>query len=326
MVAIAAAVVAFLITALVGKPIIGKLNKMGLGRTVLVRKGEDLTPGREEAPDFGGLVFLAGFFPAGILAAAALSLLGATGSGFSAGKITAVLLATALMAAVGLTDDGRTAKRVPEMPFLLRWGLSWCVGLAFLLALSFSGSYSTIVLFPIAGTQVDLGSGIWYLLAICAAACGGNRMRAVSGQAASVSLVQSLSSAAVCAVLGAETGNVLSFAAAGSILGLLLFAFPPEKMREGSCGRMAMAVLPVLVGILSGTLLFLIPAGIPFLFEGIYAMIRVVCLVFGKTLPEKTLGDWMMSKGMSGKAVSGIMTAAALIGGMLSVAAAYFYW
>lgn len=325
MVAIAAAVIAFLITALAGKPLTGKLNKMGLGRTVLVRKGEDLTPGRDEAPDFGGLLFLAGFLPAGILAAAALSVMGGTGSGFSAGKITAVLLGAALMAAVGMTDDWRTAKRMSAMPFLLRWGLSWCVGLAFLMALTFSGSYSTIVLLPVLGTQADLGSGIWYLLLIFGAACGGNRMQAVSGQAASVSLVQCLSSAAVCAVLGAETGNVLSFAAAGSLLGLLLFAFPPEKMREGSGGRMMMGALPALIGILSGTPLFLLPAGIPFIFEGIYVMIRVVCQAFGKTLPEKSLGEWMISRGMSGKAVSGVMTAAALIGGILSVVAAYFY-
>lgn len=90
MVAIAAAVAAFLITALVGKPLAAKLNKMGFGRTELVRKGEDLTPGREEAPEMGGLLFLTGFLPAGILAAAALMAMGSTGAGFSAGKITAV--------------------------------------------------------------------------------------------------------------------------------------------------------------------------------------------------------------------------------------------
>ncbi len=325
MVAIAAAVIAFLIAALTGKPLIGKLNKMDLGRTMLVRKGEGLTPGRDEAPDFGGLLFLAGFFPAGILAAAALAVMGGTGSGFSAGKITAVLLGAALMAAVGMTDDWRAAKRLRPMHFLLRWGLTWCVGLAFLTALSFSGSYSTIVLLPFSGRQAELGSGIWYLLLIFGAACGGNRMQSVSGEAASISLVQCLSTAAVCTVLGAEVGNILSFAAAGGLLGLLMFAFPPEKIREGSGGRMMMGAIPAFIGILSGTPLFLLPAGIPFIFEGIYVMIRVVCQAVGKQVQEKNIGEWMLARGSSGKAVSGIMTGAALIGGILSVIAAYFY-
>lgn len=325
MVAIAAAVAAFLITALTGKPLAAKLNKMGLGRTALVRKGEDLTPGRDEAPEFGGVLFLAGFLPAGILAAAALIVMGSTGAGFSAGKITAVLLGSVLMAAVGLTDDWRTAKRLPVMNPVLRCVLVWCVGLAFLMALTLSGSYSTIVLVPFSGTQADLGNGVWYLLLMLGAACGGNRMKAVSGEAASVSLAQCLSCAAVCAVFGADAGMGLSFAAAGSLLGMLLYCFPPEKMREGSGGRMMLGALPVFISILSGIPLFLIPAGIPFIFEGIYVMIRVVCQAAGHPLRDETLGEWMLSRGISGKAVSGIMTAASLLGGILSVTAAYLY-
>jgi hypothetical protein len=325
MTALIAAAAAFLIAALAGKPLIQKLNKSGLSHTMVAYKGEERTPGRTEAADFGSLLLLAGLIPAGILSAVVLSLLGGTGSGFSAGKITSVLLGTLLMAVVGLTDDWRAAKRLQPMNTQLRWALIWCVGLAFLFALVLSGSYSTLVLVPFAGSWIDIRTGIWYLLLILGAACGGNRQSAVSGQSASVSLIQCLTCAGVCGVFGSDAATAIAFAAAGSLLGLLLYAFPPEKLREGSGGRMMMAVLPVLLGIQNGTVLFLLPAQIPFLFEGIYVMIRIVSRLRGKPLQEETLSGWLLSRGWSGKAVSGVMPFLAFIGGAVSVLAAYLY-
>ena len=52
----------------------------------------------------------------------------------------------------------------------------------------------------------------------------------------------------------------VSFGMAGAALGLLLFAFPPEKMREGRGGRMLLGTLPVMAAIAAGRAVFY-PAG-----------------------------------------------------------------
>lgn len=75
---------------------------------------------------------------------------------------------------------------------------------------------------------------------------------AVSGQCASASLPLAFASAGVSAVFGMRGMASVSFGMAGAALGLLLFAFPPEKMREGRGGRMLLGTLPVMAAVAAG--------------------------------------------------------------------------
>ena len=56
-----AAVAAFLLAALTGGRLAGWLQKKGMGRSLMVKKGESVTPGQEDAPEFGALPLLIGF-------------------------------------------------------------------------------------------------------------------------------------------------------------------------------------------------------------------------------------------------------------------------
>ena len=115
------AVAAFLLAALTGGRLAGWLQKKGLGRSLMVKKGESVTPGQENAPEFGALPLLIGLVPASLLALLILLISGGSLSpGIEAGKVLAVLFSAALYAAVGLTDDWRRGNRMPEMPLFFQ--------------------------------------------------------------------------------------------------------------------------------------------------------------------------------------------------------------
>lgn len=323
-----AAVAAFLLTALTGKPLAAWLQKRGFGRSMMVKKGEGVTPGQDNAPEFGALPLLIGLIPASVLALILLLVTGSSLSpGIEAGKMLAVLASGALYGAVGLTDDWRRGKRLPEMPLLGRVALILGVSIAFLVALRMLGERSDIVLIPFLGTQGYLGN-VWLaamVLLLLGAATGGDACGAVSGQAGSTALPLSLAAAGVSAVFGMRGMASISFAMAGASLGLLLYAFPPEKLREGRGGRMMLGTVPVMAAIAAGAPLFILPAGIPFIFEGIYAMIRVVREAAGKKPGLDSLGAVLIDKGLSGKMVSGLYAGVGLVGAVLSIVAAYLY-
>ena len=216
---------------------------------------------------------------------------------------------------------------MPEMPLFFRIALILGVSVAFLLALRFLGEQSNIVLIPFIGTQVNFGA-VWMaamVLLLLGACCGGDACGAVSGQCASASLPLAFASAGVSAVFGMRGIASVSFGMAGAALGLLLFAFPPEKMREGRGGRMLLGTLPVMAAIAAGAPFFILPAGIPFIFEGIYAIIRVVRQAFGKKPGPGSFGGFLLDKGLSGKAVSGLYAGAGLAGAAVSILSAYLY-
>ena len=135
-----AAVAAFLLAALTGGRLAGWLQKKGMGRSLMVKKGESVTPGQEDAPEFGALPLLIGLVPASLLSLLILLISGGSLSpGIEAGKVLTVLFSAALYAAVGLTDDWRRGNRMPEMPLFFRIALILGVSVAFLLALRFLG-------------------------------------------------------------------------------------------------------------------------------------------------------------------------------------------
>ena len=163
------------------------------------------------------------------------------------------------------------------------------------------------------------------VLLLLGACCGGDACGAVSGQCASASLPLAFASAGVSAVFGMRGMASVSFGMAGAALGLLLFAFPPEKMREGRGGRMLLGTLPVMAAVAAGAPFFILPAGIPFIFEGIYAIIRVVRQAFGKKPGPGSFGGFLLDRGLSGKAVSGLYAGAGLAGAAVSILSAYLY-
>lgn len=88
---------------------------------------------------------------------------------------------------------------------------------------------------------------------------------------------------------------------------------------------MLLGTLPVMAAVAAGAPFFILPAGIPFIFEGIYAIIRVVRQAFGKKPGPGSFGGFLLDRGLSGKAVSGLYAGAGLAGAAVSILSAYLY-
>ena len=230
------------------------------------------------------------------------------------------------MGLLGLLDDWRRARALPPMSSAVRLLLVSGIALSFLFGIWASGDRSTILLLPF-GSQLDLGIGypVLLFLMLIGSVYGAGQMSASSGQLLSVSLISSLGCGGIFAVFAIRGICEISFASAGAMLGLTLFSFPPEKLREGNGCRKAGGVFPMAVGIAGGAPLFVLFMGLPFIFEGIYVMIKLCVNIGGKELPAENFGAFLMEKGWSGKAVCGLYAFFALAGGIAAVSAAVLY-
>ena len=327
--AFAAAAAAFLITALGGKPLIHLLESHHLTAFLMREKDGVKTPDKKPVPEMGGLLYLCGLLGGGIIGSVLLLITGG-GEAFSAsvsfGKLGAVLICTLLMGLLGLLDDWRRARSLPPMSPAVRLLLVSGIALSFLFGIWASGDRSTILLLPF-GSQLDLGIGypVLLFLMLIGSVYGAGQMSASSGQLLSVSLISSLGCGGIFAVFAIRGICEISFASAGAMLGLTLFSFPPEKLREGNGCRKAGGVFPMAAGIAGGAPLFVLFMGLPFIFEGIYVMIKLCVNIGGKELPAENFGATLREKGWRGQAVCGLYAFSALAGGIAAVSAAVLY-
>ena len=331
MTALLSALAAFLAAAFIGKPIIHFLKKKGLyGFKICDREGV-LTPDTKPVSEMGGLIYLVGLLIGGIIALLAL-LFTKDSETFSlasaAGKTIALLICTLLTGVIGLFDDWQGVRKSFGAASVIRLVLICMAGISFLIGLCLSGGRSTLVLIPFVGSQIDLGSGwtIVSLLLFLGFAYGGRQLTASEGQSVSVSFALSLGTGGVFAVFAVKGLCDAVFASAGALLAMLLFVFPPEKIREGMGIRMAGSVLPIMAGIAGGTSIFILFMGLPFIFEGIYAIIKLCAESFGKEIVPDTFGSFLMEKGVSGKAVTGLYTLLTLIGAIAAIVSAMLYF
>lgn len=325
--AILGAVFSFGVTALAARQMIPRFRNKGLSRTPVKKQGTDYVTGLP-APALGGFPLAMGL-AAGVLAG--LVLLALSGGG-SPAELTVILWARLLcglllgllMGAVGLLDDYRRGKGLPGLSRLTILLLQAAVGICYLTALILCGDRSTLLLLPFWG-QADLG-GFYHplcLLLILGAAAGGERTAATDGAAATVALTAGFSLALAGGILGSGPSSVLGFALAGSALGLLLYSFPPAKLRCGKGGGMLFGSVAAAAAMGCGRPMLLLPAALPWLMEGAFALVQLFAFALaGKKTQAASFGGWLEEKGLSGKTVSGIYMAASLAGfGLTAVSA-----
>ncbi len=329
MTAFAAALAAFLTAALCGKPLIRFLERKKLTGLAMQKKAEALVPDIRPVAEMGGLLYLAGLFSGSILGILFSLIKGSALFSLSSavGKSVVLLIGTGLMAMVGLLEDWRKVRKLSPLSSWLRLLLLFGISFSFLIGIRLTGDYSNILLLPFWGGQLDLGNGwtVCIVFLLLGAAYGGRKMSAVPGQSVGVLLAVSLGCGGIFAVFSTDIIRETAFASAGALLGLALFTFPPEKIREGNGMRLAGSVFPMMAAIAGGAPLFVLFMGLPFIFEGIYAMIKICAEAFGKVLSAESFGAFLMEKGLSGKAVSGIYAGVTLLGGVLAAAASVLY-
>lgn len=325
--AVLSAVLAFIAAALAARWMIPKLQKKGFSRAPVKRRGEDYVTGLP-APALGGLPVAAGLM-VGVLVGLVLIALSGDGAlaeltRVSAARALCGLLLGLLMGAVGLLNDYRGGKGLSSLSRPLILLLQAAVGICYLMALILCGDRSTLLVLPFWG-QADLG-GFYHplcLLLILGAAAGGEQAGATDGTAATTALGAGLSLGLAGGILGSAPGSILGFSLAGGALGLLLYSFPPAKLRCGKGGGMLFGGMAAAAAMGCGSPALLIPAALPWLLEGIFALARVFAFALtGKRPQAASLGGWLEEKGFSSKAVTGMSMAVSLVGFALTAVSA----
>lgn len=283
--AIISAIVAFLITALLGYIVIPYLRKLKFGQTIL-EIGPKWHKEKQGTPTMGGIMIILGV---------ALSLaITFTVSAILKGRFSEELKTpfrlicflagvsmALLMALIGFIDDyikvvkkrnlGLTARQKTFMQLL--------VSAAYLATLALGGMETTYI--PFVG-DVNITSGIglifWpvALMFIYGFTNAVNLTDGVDGLASNVTLVVGCAFMLGAGLLGNSTINVLAAALAGGCVGFLVWNSKPAKVFMGDTGSMFLGGMVVAVSFGIGRPILLVLAGCVYFIEAISVMLQVV--------------------------------------------------
>ncbi len=279
-----AAICAFLITYLLGYPLIPFLKKLKFGQTIL-DIGPSWHKSKQGTPTMGGIMFIIAF----VLTAALSFAVDALAGGKFVQQITDGQQATTFFATIGLAvsmgmigflDDyikvvkkrnlGLTAKQKTFLQLL--------AAALYLLTMRLGGL--TYTWLPFAGfIDVTKGAGLLFwpiaLMFIYGFVNAANLTDGIDGLDSSVTMVVCCIFMLLAALSRMAGINLLSVAAAGCCLGFLIWNINPAKVFMGDTGSLFLGGLVVGLSFGIGRPILLIFAGIVYLMEALSVVLQV---------------------------------------------------
>ena len=278
----AAALLAFLITAISGKWMIPFLRKLHFGQTIR-EEGPKWHQKKQGTPTMGGLMFILGIAGAVLIC---VPLYHAVSGGNSLGTAEPLLmkvkifggLAMALaFGAIGFFDDyikvvkkrnlGLTARQKLFLQFLAAG--------AYLASLSVSGA-GTATVVPFVGS-VDLGVIYWLfaLLAIVGVVNAVNFTDGIDGLNASVTFFAGVFFLVIAGLLGMLGLSIAAAALAGGCLGFLVWNFNPAKVFMGDTGSLFLGGMFCMLAFGLDLPVLMLPLGFVYLCEILSVVLQV---------------------------------------------------
>lgn len=230
-----AAIVAFVVTLIVGKFFIPYMRKKKIGQTIL-EIGPKWHMSKQGTPTMGGILFIAGILSACVFTGAEL---------IGQGRWLHILIFLFALSfgAIGFLDDfvKVAKKRNLGLTAPQKLMLQFAVSLAFVSLLRFLGVLSPNVYIPFI-QQTILLPWVWYMiLAVVAITAGVNAVQLTDGVDGLLSMVtlpvMVFFTAAAWAKDSAEVGLV-SAAAVGALAAFLIYNFNPAKVFMGDTGSL----------------------------------------------------------------------------------------
>jgi phospho-N-acetylmuramoyl-pentapeptide-transferase len=281
---ITVAVIAIIVTALLGFIVIPALRRLKYGQTIL-----DIGPAwhkdtKQGTPTMGGIMFIAGS-----LAAFGAGLMILRGKGFIdleefTGRIhffrsVSGMLMALFFAFVGFLDDYIKVRKKRNEGLTANQKIIFQVMIiaAYFTARIMSGDTSTVINFPFFG-QLDL----WYFyyvimgLVILYLVNAVNLSDGLDGLCGSLTLVYCAVFMVICSVLQFTELSVLAIAVAGSCVGFLIWNFYPAKVFMGDTGSMFLGGIVCALGIGAGAEVIMIIAAAVFIWEALTVLIQMV--------------------------------------------------
>ena len=327
---IAAAVIAFAVSAVLGKFLIPFLRKIKFGQTIK-ENGPVWHKSKQGTPNMGGFMFIIGSVVGILVGFILLKVLWKEPLGLSAVnsvKLFGGLGMALIFGFIGFLDDyikdvkkrnlGLNAKQKLIMQFF--------TAVAYLLSVYLAGDTSTTVIFPFFG-QLDLGFFyyvimILYILFLSNAV---NLTDGIDGLAASVTFLVCISVLIMSGVLGFLGIGVYASALAGGLLGFLIYNFHPAKVFMGDTGSMFLggSVLALGFGINLPVLILLF--GIIYVVEAMSVVLQVISFqTTGKRIFKMSpIHHHFEMCGWSEGKIVGVFSLVTLVGCIVSIIAVF---
>ena len=269
------AVVAFAITAIIGRFLIPFLHKLNFGQTIL-DIGPNWHKNKQGTPTMGGIMFVIGI----VIATTAGVLLYAIGHGLDSVSrfVFAGLLFALMNGGIGFIDDyvKVVKKRNLGLTAIQKLVLQFLAAAIYLFVMYLCKD-NTEIFIPFAG-YVDLGFFYYIVMAIVLVGIVNavNLTDGIDGLAGSVTFFACLFLMLIANVKGDHVGNVLyAAAAAGGCLGFLVWNFHPAKCFMGDTGSLFLGAMVCSIALAMDMQLLLILIALTYLIEMFSVVLQV---------------------------------------------------
>lgn len=334
---IIAALVAFLVCAVMGIPFIPYLKKLKYGQTIL-EEGPKWHKSKQGTPTMGGIMIVSGML-VGLISAFVFSffsdktLIYEMKNSIKFSSLVSGVLFALMCGFIGFMDDyikvvkkrnlGLTAKQKTALQLLAT--------AAYLAALALGGMDTTWI--PFVG-DVNIVSGfglifwpisfvfIYYIVNAV------NLTDGIDGLATSVTLVVSCAFILIAGRVNMLTMNALSAALGGGCVGFLLWNSKPAKVFMGDTGSMFLGGALVAVAFGIGRPILLIFAGILYILEAFSVVLQVFWYKRTKKRIFKMspIHHHFEMSGWSEEKICVVFSAVALVGCIIAALPVYFGW
>lgn len=289
-----AAIVSFIIAAVVGKFLIPYLHKLNFGQTIL-EDGPSWHKSKQGTPVMGGIMFIVAISFVTIVSTVVYIL---TGSEFIdtyranlSGEVVYIFAGLGLALTnglIGFIDDYTKVvkKRNLGLTAKQKLVLQFAVAAAYLAVLAFAGC-DTKTLIPFIG-YIDLGFFYYIISAIVIVGIVNavNLTDGVDGLDGSITFFVAVAFMLIASSLYALGVTALSAAVAGGCLGFLIWNFHPAKVFMGDTGSLFLGGVVCAMAFAVDMPILLLPLGIVYLCEMFSVILQVMYfkLTHGKRL------------------------------------------
>ena len=278
-----AAIVAFVVTAVIGKPVIRWLQKQKFGQKIL-EIGPKWHMNKQYTPTMGGFMFMIGITVAMLVTAIALGVF--TGGSVGVGSFFSVWLLAVAYGCVGFVDDWAKIKKkenaglTPKQKLLLQI----VVAAVFVSLLHLAGDLPMAenggVYLPIPGTGITLTLPwiVYLIFAVFAIVAENNAVNltdGIDGLAAGVTLPVAVFFTALNYAVGNLGATVFAGALIGALCAFLIYNFNPAKVFMGDTGSLFLGGAVAGMAFAAGQPLLLIPVGLIYLIETVSVVLQV---------------------------------------------------
>ena len=329
------AIVAFAITALLGKPIIKYLHKLNFGQTIL-----DIGPSwhkkKQGTPTMGGIMFIIGISLVTVISVILYNLFGSGVIGiyqedpYRLSMLVFAGLGLALAhGAIGFIDDyiKVVKKRNLGLTAIQKLVLQFAATAAYLIVLSVMGN-GTSTIIPFVG-KIDLGWAYYIISAIVIVGIVNavNLTDGIDGLDGSLTFFVSLFFMLIASLLGYMGVTFLAAAVAGGCLGFLVWNFHPAKVFMGDTGSLFLGGMVCALAYAVDMPILLLPLGLVYLCEMFSVILQVgyFKLIHGKRLFKMSpIHHHFEMSGWSEVKIVSVFSAVTVFFGIISFLLVYF--